>query len=133
MLSFLDSNGLFLSKLNIENILQIGFDDIYNEIQKFKAEHLKHCSFQLWYPDKSSEENFYTNKGQHGATLTHLHIDKSKEEFLGQIFKECDELSHLKEMSVVKYGMWPVILIGCRHYRFPIPIHFLQNDIQKNI
>lgn len=104
----------------------LGFDDIYKEIQQLKDESLKHCNFQLWYPDETSEEQFYTNGSEHGATLSDVFIQKPKDKFLEQIFNECHENSHFNETSAVKFGVWPIIFLACRHYRMPIPIHFLE-------
>jgi hypothetical protein len=104
----------------------LGFDDIYDKIQGFKNDFLEHCNFQLWYPDANSEECFYTNSTPSGATLSFVCIKKTKEELLDQVFKECQESSYFNEMSAVKKGCWPIILLGCRHYRFPIPLHFLK-------
>ncbi|TGE38694.1 hypothetical protein E4K67_11930 [Desulfosporosinus fructosivorans] len=103
-----------------------GFNDIYYEIQSFKEESLRHCNFQFWYPDETSEEQFYTNKSTHGATLSNVCVEKTKEDFLDQIFKECQQNSDFRDMSAMKYGLWPLLFIGCRHYRLPIPLHFLE-------
>lgn len=105
----------------------LGFDDIYNEIQDFKDKSLKHCNFQYWYPDETSEELLYTNHSEHGATLSDVFIHKTKDEFLEQVFKECHENSHFNEISAVKFGVWPIVFLACRHHRIPIPIHFLEN------
>ena len=110
----------------------LGFNDIYNEIQNFKNESLKHCNFQLWYPDDTSEERFYTNASGHGATLSKVCIKKTQKEFLEQIFKECRETPHFKKMSANKFGVWPIIFLGCRHYRLPVPVHFLE-DFRQDI
>lgn len=104
----------------------LGFEDIYKEIQNKKEELLKHCNFQFWYPDEISETFFYTNSSMHGAALSHLFIEKSKEEFLNQIFKECKENHFFEEMSANKYGIFPIVLLGCRHFRLPIPVHFIK-------
>ena len=104
----------------------LGFDDIYSEIQDFKNTSLTHCNFQFWYPDETTEDKFYTNHDSHGATLSHLKVEKTKEEFLAQIFKECHATDYFKEMSAVKFNFWPLILIGCRHYRLPIPVDFFE-------
>lgn len=90
----------------------LGFDDIYKEIQNFKDQSLKHCNFQFWYPDDTSEEMFYTNGSGHGATLSHVCIEKNIKDFLDQIFKECHETSHFSEMSAVKCGVWPLVFLG---------------------
>jgi len=106
----------------------LGFDDIYHEIQNLKEKHLKHCNFQLWYPNETSENDFYKNLEIHGATLSDVYVEKRKEELLEQIFKECESNS-FKKMSAVKKGFWPIIFLGCRHYRLPIPVDFLESFI----
>ncbi len=110
----------------------LGFDDIYNKIQDFRNESLKHCNFQFWYPDDTSEEQFYTNASGHGAALCNVFIENTKENFLNQIFKECQETPHFADMSAIKYDLWPLVFLGCRHYRLPIPVHFLER-FRKNI
>ncbi len=104
----------------------LGFDDIYKDIQRFIKEDMQHCNMQLWYPGETSEEMFYINKEMHGSTLNGVFVDKNKEESLKQIFDECEEMPFLQDMSAVKYGFYPIIFIGCRHYRLPIPIHFFK-------
>lgn len=102
------------------------FEDIYTEIQAFKKECLEHCTFQFWYPDETSEERFYTNVDIHGAALTNIPIEKSSTEFLSEIFRECDETTHFDELSPIKFGIIPLILVACRHYRLPMPVHFIK-------
>ncbi|WP_245732040.1 hypothetical protein [Thalassotalea agarivorans] len=33
-------------------------------------------------------------------------------------------------MTAFKFSFWPIILTGCRHYRLPVPMHFII-DIYK--
>ncbi len=106
-----------------------GFDEVYKEIQDFQKESLRHCNFQLWYPDDSSESFFYTNKDIHGMTLHPIHINQKIEDFLDQVLNECHATSYFKDMSPNHHGMWPLILLGCRHYRLPVPMHFLESFI----
>ncbi len=107
----------------------LGFDDIYKNIHKFTENNMQHCSMQLWYPNESSEDNFYTNANTHGTTfLSKVFIDKDKKEFLEQIFRECKTMSFLQDMSAIKCGFEPIIFLGCRHYRLPIPIHFFSDN-----
>ena len=101
----------------------LGDGDLYSNVQNIKEKHLNHCNFQFWYPDESSEEHFYTNSDAHGATLSHTCIDRSIDEFLSQAFAECKHTPHFKTLSAVENGLWPIILIACRHYRIPVPLH----------
>jgi hypothetical protein len=110
----------------------LGFDDVYKIVQDFKKDKLQHCNFQLWYPDKISEEFFYTNKKIHGITLSSVFVDRDKADFLKQLFDECNEISFSQNISAIRLGFYPIVLLGCRHYRLPIPIHFFnQQNEQK--
>ncbi len=104
-----------------------GFDDIYKDTQDFKKESLQHCNFQFWYADETSEENFYTNANLHGATLSGVRVDKPQEEFLDEVFKECNETINFNELSAIKFRIWPIIILACRHYRIPFPIDFFKD------
>ena len=102
------------------------FDDIYSSVQKIKSEFLPHCDFQYWYPDATSEEHYYTNDALHGAAFLGVYIEKDHKEFLEDLFSECEESAHFHELSAIKYGHCPLLLLASRHYRLPIPLHFLQ-------
>ena len=98
--------------------------NLYGRVQAIKEKHLGHCNFQLWYPDASSENAFYTDDtAHHGATLSHASVGRPVQDYLNEVFKECDQSPYFKELSAVKYGFWPLILIACRHYRLPVPPH----------
>jgi hypothetical protein len=99
---------------------------LYGKVAALKRDHLQHCNFQFWYPDDSSEQHFYTNDDSHGAVLSHACVDRSKEDLLAQVFGECDQTPHFKELSAVKFGWWPLIVVACRHYHLPLPLHLLQ-------
>ena len=75
-------------------------DATYGKVAAMKRDLLQHCTFQFWYPDDRSEALFYTNAGTHGAALANLAIDRSKEEFLAQVFGECGHSPHFGDLSV---------------------------------
>lgn len=104
----------------------LSIDDVYTEIQNFKSESLNHCNFQLWFPDETSEDVFYTNKTNHGAVLSDVAIDRPQDEFLDQIFNECDETKAFQSLTAIKQGIWPIALLASRHYRVPISPHFFK-------
>ena len=102
-------------------------EEIFERVKTIKSNHLQHCNFQLWFPDDTSEQTFYTNTEDHGAVLSDINVDQPLEAFADQIFGECDHSSQLKELSASKYGIWPLILVACRRYRLPVPIHFFKD------
>jgi hypothetical protein len=102
-------------------------NDLYQKVQKLKQNKLSHCTFQFWYPDDDSEDSFYTNKDSHGAILTQVCIERGAEDFLKQVFSECENSSQFKSLSAVKFGLWPLILVASRHYRLPVPLHLWED------
>lgn len=110
----------------------LNFGDLYSLVQRIKTDFLEHCNFQVWYPDKTSEEHFYKNTKNHGATFSHVSIDDDKKTFLNTLFKECDELPDFNQLSAITMQQWPLIMVACRHYRVPVPIHFLR-DLHRQI
>jgi hypothetical protein len=106
--------------------------DLYVKVQTIKEVHLKHCSFQFWYPDESSEEHFYLNSNLHGGTLSHLCINSSMSEFLKEAFDECDHSPQFSSLSATKNGLFPITLIACRIYRLPIPLHLFKGIYDEN-
>jgi hypothetical protein len=105
--------------------------ETYGKVTLLKQEHLSHCNFQLWYPDDQSEEHFYTARDSHGAVLSHACVDRPREEFLAQVFGECDQSPHFKELSAIKFGWWPLIVVACRHYRLPLPVQLMEGFHRK--
>lgn len=109
-----------------------GFDELYSDVAYFKEHNAPHCNFQFWYPDDTSEEHFYTNTDSHGATMSPLPIERPAQEFLEQIFGECDHSPQCRQLSAIRMGFWPIILVACRHYRLPLPIHLFENLRQSD-
>ena len=102
-------------------------EKLYSNVASMKQQQLQHCNFQYWYPDESSEKHLYINDDHgHGAVLSDIAVDRSKQELLAQVFGECDQSPYYKELSAVKLGWWPLIMVACRHYRFPLPLHLLE-------
>jgi hypothetical protein len=104
----------------------LGNKDLYIKVQTIKETHLKHCNFQFWYPDDSSEEHFYKNSDIHGAVLSHVCIDRSMDEFIAEALGECEHSPHFDSLSAIKNGFFPMIIIACRHYRLPIPLQLVK-------
>lgn len=100
-------------------------EQLYGEVAQVQ-QLMKHCTYQFWYPDERSEEHFYKNSDSHGAALANLALDVSAEEFLAQVFRECGETKYFAELSAVQYGWWPLVIVACRHYRLPMPLHLLE-------
>ncbi len=98
------------------------WEDLYDRLSSFVASRLRHCNVQYWYPDELTEQHLYSNSDLHGMTLSHLPIDGPPGELLAQLFKECDETPHYKNLSACRHGMYPLVLIAARRHRLPVPL-----------
>lgn len=103
----------------------LGFKETYDLVKKIKSEFLLHCNFQIWFLDEASENHLYSHSENHGATLSHVSLDGEPSEYINEILKECEISNYFSKLSAVKYSVWPIVLLACRHYRLPIPIDFL--------
>lgn len=90
----------------------------------FNAKDMAHSTWQLLLPNADSEEHFYLNSAAHGSCITHLNTQLGPDQFLEQIRKEIVSCTEFRELSAMKYGCWPLILMACQIYRLPIPPHF---------
>ena len=106
----------------------MGFSEPYEIVKKIKEEFLPHCNFQVYFLDESSEDHFYRFDKMHGTTLSNVCVTEKPDELIKQLVSECDQSNKVYDMSA--FRLWPIILTGCRHYRLPIPMHFII-DIYK--
>ncbi|VTU13477.1 hypothetical protein SRS16CHR_00610 [Variovorax sp. SRS16] len=101
-------------------------EQTYRKVASMKQDIMAHCTFQFWYPDAGSEAHFYVDSDHHGATLAELNLDGSKEAFLDQVFAECAQMPYFGELSAVKFGWWPLVLLACRQHRVPVPLQLFE-------
>jgi len=104
----------------------LGDEETYGATADFKRERLQHCNFQFWYPDESSEAHMYTNDSSHGGVVSNVCVERASSEFLSQVFGECEQSSECRDMSAMKFGWWPLLVVACRHHRLPLPLHLLK-------
>ena len=101
-------------------------DKLFAELTSLQSKILTYCNFQLWFPDEVTEDNLYTNRGLHGIALCDISLQGGPEELLKQLSAECDQSPQFWKLSCVQQGWWQLVLVACRHYRLPIPIHLLK-------
>lgn len=112
----------------------MGFTDPYEIVKKIKEDFLSHCNFQVYFLDESSEDHFYRFDKMHGATLSDVCVTEAPDELIQQLISECDQSNKVYDMTAFKYSFWPIILTGCRHYRLPVPMHFIIDIFkQRNV
>lgn len=94
--------------------------ELYQKVQMLKENHLKHCNFQLYFPEETSENIFTSIDDIHGTTLCEVWIERSMDEFFKQIQEECQH-SHFDKLSAIESKFPLFIIMACRHYRLPLP------------
>ena len=96
------------------------------------SEELAHCNHQLWLPDDDSEGHLYRNGDAHGAVLCGIPVSQSGNTVTRFVNVELAANQHFDELSAMRLGHWPLIVMACRHYRFPLPPQ-LWRDLLESI
>jgi hypothetical protein len=105
--------GAFLSAL--------GHVEPLEALAKLVTNELKHCTLQLWLPDDATEDAIYVGGREHGVALCDLSVTSTGEEPIRTIRKACEDAKDFTKLSAVATDYWPILLVACRHYRFPVP------------
>ncbi|SUD89909.1 hypothetical protein [Psychrobacter phenylpyruvicus] len=101
------------------------FKEVYSSVQKLHNDFLNHTNIQLYFFDDESEEFLYSNKGIHGASLSGVDIQQSADNLFDDISDECKLSNDFTSLSAIKHGLYPIVLMACRHYRLPFPVHMI--------
>jgi hypothetical protein len=101
-------------------------DKLYADLASLQSETLTYCNFQLWYPDDATEDNLYTNRDLHGISLCDISLQGGPEELFKQLSAECEQSPQFWKLSCVQQGWWQLVLVACRHYRLPVPVHLFK-------
>ncbi len=104
----------------------VGKDEIYLSIRSAKENQLSHCSFQIWSPNKDTEAHLYLNDSLHGTSYLGLSMGENPDNFLQDVWSECEAEPSFNDLSCIKYGYYPVLLTACRRYRLALPFHLVK-------
>ncbi|QHD05562.1 hypothetical protein [Pseudomonas sp. R76] len=107
----------------------LGATEAVEALSRLARKELKHCTLQLWLPDASSEEKFYVGDNSHGRAICGLPLDKGGQKLLATIAEACSMNADLQNLSPVKSGFWPVVMVACHHYDLPVPPGFWINSL----
>ncbi|PNH92564.1 hypothetical protein [Vibrio diazotrophicus] len=100
-------------------------DSASQDLEKFAADKLTHCTLQYWYPNQYSEQVMYSNSDMHGSASTDFPMNGSVA--LEHIKQECGNTDSFKKMSAITRSKAPLVLTACRCYRYPVPFHYLED------
>lgn len=102
----------------------LGQVDDVEMLNTLVREKLEHCTLQLWMPDATSETALVIGGSNHGRALCDLPLGAGGHQLLATIAEACRMDTAFEELSPIKTGFWPVILVACRHYQLPVPPGF---------
>lgn len=117
------TSGSTLIPLLVAWLGALGENDALRMLTELKRTILSHCTLQLWLPDTDSEALLYTGHGEHGVALS-IPIDQPFDQYIAKISNACARKSSFQELSAIKTGFWPIVLLACRHNRLPVPPQF---------
>ncbi|MBU1293745.1 MAG: hypothetical protein KJ609_17050 [Gammaproteobacteria bacterium] len=106
-----------------------GREEAAIRLEDFSKEDLKHCTLQYWYPNEASEEYLFSGADQHGVATTDFPINGKAA--LEHVEEESQYSNFFWELSAVKQGYLPLVLMACRHYRYPVPFNLLFPERSK--
>lgn len=92
-------------------------------LSDFASAEFAHSNLQLLFPDSISEEHLYLNSASHGAYLGGMEVKRNPEELLSFVRFECHASNAFASLSAVENGIWPLVILACRHHRVPLPPH----------
>jgi hypothetical protein len=95
-----------------------------SDLANFSVKNMEHCTFQLWLPDSATEEHLYRNSARHGIGLDGFDLQNGSEKVINLLVKEIEASQSFFDLSSSRAGLWPIIMMACRHYRLPLPPHF---------
>jgi hypothetical protein len=102
----------------------LGDDKALETLALLKENILAHCTMQLWLPDDASEPGLWRGQDGIGAAFIDIPMVRERQTILDYVRRECGPSTPFTELSAVKQGFWPLVLIACRHHRLPVPPHF---------
>ena len=102
----------------------LGRPDLATLFARLTRDKLKHCTMQVWTPGSNSELHLYVNSDVHGRAICDLPIRDNGAGLLETIAEACKGAGGFAELSAMRTGFWPIVLMACRHWRLPVPPEF---------
>ena len=98
-------------------------EETLNLLGEFVSTDYAHSTLQLWFPGDDSEEHLYRGTDNHGLCWSDFAMSRVSQEVLGPISRECVSSNGHDSLSAIEHGLWPLVVLACRHHRMPVPPH----------
>ena len=99
---------------------------LYSKITKLSQSAFKDLNFQIWHPDKTTEEFLYRQNAGFGSgiTFSSIKLPDSVDEFKANVRDAMDNTASVEDFSCVQAGLVILASSSSRHFRTP-PIPFI--------
>ncbi|MBN9145696.1 MAG: chemotaxis protein [Novosphingobium sp. 63-713] len=87
----------------------------------FAEKNLGHCNMQFWLVGSDSEDLLYLGDHSHGASLGSVPITADGDDAMRVLESECARSTAFDNLSVIRFGHWPILAMACRQARLPLP------------
>ncbi len=118
------TSGSILIPLLAAWLCALGEENGIKKLVELTQTKLEHCTLQLWLPDSATEDELYIGGRDHGVALCDLPVSVNGIELLETIKEACQKENSFMKLSCMQTIYWPVFLLACRHYRYPVPPQF---------
>lgn len=98
--------------------------DTFRQLSEFYSLYMQHSTWQLWEPDEATEQNLYLNSNIHGKCVCNINVSSAEQALFKQLEDEIAKSDDFNKLSAIRYDHWPIVLMACRLFRLPVPIHF---------
>ena len=126
------TRGSVLYPLLIAWLDRLGLGEEREEFVSCIKDELPHTTQQIWMPDGSTEDKIWAGRANHGVAITGLPLCEEAEHYRSFLVKAVEKHPAFQDLSAIKCGLWPIVLMACRHYRLPVPpqLWFLESRSQ---
>jgi hypothetical protein len=100
-------------------------------LEELVAGPLAHCTLQFWLPDEESEKHLYLNDALHGAAVSDVPVSAGGRDLLKILMAACKNADAFNNLSAIRVGCFPLVLIACRHYRLPVPPQYWISNLSS--
>ena len=105
-----------------------GHEELYHSLQSVPSDVFDDVCLQLWYPDEETDASLYREPAQceSGTTEAPIFFPATIQELVqaNRDLLAQKTLPDLSFVSAVRYGLFGLVLIACRHFRTPFPPQF---------
>lgn len=104
-----------------------------DRISSIQENLLQHCNFQTWYPNSDSEDHIYLATANHGFHLSNIYVSGESNRSLNNAIEETQESNFFENLSAMRFGFWPLLLVASRFHRWPLPVQFITTLFPRNL